>query len=1550
MNIKDFNEREFSDLVANFWQDEEKTVKNAESIIGLLKDGRVPSSSIIECFNKGISQLEETYFQIKRAAEDVISDDSLLSQDFSVSEYESRITEKHIRELKTIQARLVKFLQVQSDVKKYQDALVPFQNQARELLGSFEDLNVNDQRLQEENQREQVFFQALEKGEMIDDDDEFSNLILTNYNKKVYGGLLQRKYHIAEATEDLPENRCNVSQATYSGEEKQIKNDDNIDAGLGEITPDEDEISLPGTEVVRDNDDMQEDNNLGDNAKPDVISAPSQNSEGKSADATVVERLVDMPSVTSEPDKLEQTSDEFKPREAEEVSTQDLSSPSEMAEDASEVGLDIMTGRSPAEMASIALDKNNLPTDSDFMRIIEALLYSSPDNSEIWGANYLQAFLLAMAVKDDTAYPQCSKMSKKLALALDISVEEKYSRSGETITEVFGNDNDNLSLYLKYCACCHALLRPNQAYDTTLGGIATEMVHHCDGFPVADECTQFLHKLRETLDNADLNQGFTPDYISALTGNNIRAEKIKQLKDKANKFLVTPSYNAGIAALPIFANNVFGKKSDLYFCLEAVKLDDRDFSDDVTKKYHEINGTRRQTLEFDNNSVNNYIDNKWAEALKNSKGPRQLTSVARTQTVNRFQERLEVIREWINLGKGTVSEKIQKAHEIVVNLIKRILEVLSHCPNAGKGILENMFKHLSAVLAGKEQDYINNLLTDLLRTGYLVLDDSGFPIQILDINKQPICHYEGWRNMLKHISHPEFTLKNVAERIMTQDSDCFDNFDQLKYLVKCGVLSQDINSDAFNADVKQACLSAEKNRLDFMAVLALAFTYGYCDEEQEEYLQNCLEINQSNFYDMGKTKCWGGCWEQFIKTLKQSLEEHKQKTIEEWTRKISECQGKYTGEMARKWSNEAQRQIAQANVSAAEECLTHAEYNDNYELINQSDGAGANSVLSEFISMNDNLRSICNNATKIHGTTRFAKVGSDFIKSASDKTRDWGKRHFDSSKELLRFWPQVHPWMAKTELPNLLKELGFSLPSNCQVTQIEKAKELRNTVSAFKVTILPAEKHLRNYNHPISEFGTCLNSLNVVVLPGARTPEEIMEALNTLNLSEPTLILVNSPIKLDARRRFAYLLRSRGVKQQTALVVDQILCLYLALHDRASRLNIMLQCAIAFSVYQPFGNGSGAIPDEMFFGRAKELNQIVDHNGACIVYGGRQLGKTAILQRVAAFDNQPADKRFAIYINIQNCPAGSDSEQWFCHEMSETFSKYNLPELPNQCDTIEELCKHISLLFEQQKVKRLLLLIDEADKFFTSLATITPDMSMLVPLINLWKNLTIDFKCVWAGLHNVCRASKHVSNTAIAQFGEPLCIEPLSGRDALNLLQKPLSYLGVQLDERQCATLLANTNYYPGMVQLAGHILVDYLNGSEHYDVRRNPPFILQDKELGNIILNNDLRKQIRDKFNLSLELDQRYKALALTIVYLLSCSEREVFGAGEILNACDELKIQHLKGVTENEIYNLLIEMEKMGVLTQNNNMFKLRRRRFIKYIAENDGDLLDKLQSMSE
>ena len=69
------------------------------------------------------------------------------------------------------------------------------------------------------------------------------------------------------------------------------------------------------------------------------------------------------------------------------------------------------------------------------------------------------------------------------------------------------------------------------------------------------------------------------------------------------------------------------------------------------------------------------------------------------------------------------------------------------------------------------------------------------------------------------------------------------------------------------------------------------------------------------------------------------------------------------------------------------------------------------------------------------------------------------------------------------------------------------------------------------------------------------------------------------------------------------------------MHTSTRRFDTFAHLALPFTSdnpYTPFN--AGRVPREMFYGRKAELAQILDPDGPTFVFGGRQLGKSALLR------------------------------------------------------------------------------------------------------------------------------------------------------------------------------------------------------------------------------------------------------------------------------------------------------------------------------------------------
>ena len=553
--------------------------------------------------------------------------------------------------------------------------------------------------------------------------------------------------------------------------------------------------------------------------------------------------------------------------------------------------------------------------------------------------------------------------------------------------------------------------------------------------------------------------------------------------------------------------------------------------------------------------------------------------------------------------------------------------------------------------------------------------------------------------------------------------------------------------------------------------------------------------------------------------------------------------------------------------------------------------------------------------------------------------QDWTARLRDNSKALVTNWPTRKDTAAPIQIQSLLSGLGFDV---LKTTKVSGRKE-----EMWQINVKPTAKSLADYLHPIAAFGTQMKSpLQAIFLYGNYTEQQLVDTVTSMNLGAMSIVFIDRPIDAAGRRYIGEIFHTQKTGQNPFLLVDQVLLLYLAMHQETERLPALLKCTLPYATYQPFVRDGGSTADEMFCGRTLELATIIDPNGACVVYGGRQLGKTALLERAESRCSKPENKQYAVYSTIVRQKEESEVVETLLSDIKrKTDGKISL----KPCKTLREMCTQLSELFRSGQIVSMHLLIDEVDDFLSAIAD--EAYQPIQPLVDLKRETKNNFKFVIAGLHNVCRARNATKENGIfGQLGTPLCIKPLSPTDALQLLSKPLRFLGFQIDRYpHLETILTNTNYYPGILQFFGYILVETLTGqySKYYHAADgNPPFTLQRDQLGAVAKSADLHKSIKDKFRWSLELDPRYFMIArcITLLYHIFEDDRASgswrgFSVDDVMSVAEDYDIHCLSSVAKSEYIILMDEMVEMGILgkpDENTPTYRLRRSSFVDIIGE--------------
>jgi len=580
--------------------------------------------------------------------------------------------------------------------------------------------------------------------------------------------------------------------------------------------------------------------------------------------------------------------------------------------------------------------------------------------------------------------------------------------------------------------------------------------------------------------------------------------------------------------------------------------------------------------------------------------------------------------------------------------------------------------------------------------------------------------------------------------------------------------------------------------------------------------------------------------------------------------------------------------------------------------------------------------------------------------------RNWGfkaissrlpkDRNNKSSEELLFAWQSSKTNVSsqttsEKAVYTLLSKLGFPV-SGVKFQQVASKKH-----DIYEATMMPTKKQKLDYSHPISAFGTNIDEkIPIVYVFGNHGASEIISDLNEMQLRTSAILFIDAPLPIAVRREIVAKIKTeKSSLFSPFLIVDQTMILYLAMLEENERMLALLQCTLPYLNIQPFVNGAGSIPDEMFIGRKQELNQILSNDGPSILYGGRQLGKSALLHRAKSIKHDPNKKAYAIYIDARNQKTKGLLKQIIEQFRSEKLiSRFTKEEL--DYDTV---FSDIKQGFSRGSISELALYIDEADTFFDEFSKACE--KVLSIFLNLKRETHGKFRFLFAGLHNVMRFGNNMlNNNILPQLGTPLCITPLSTADAYKLIEMPLTYLGYHLNPDQMGLILANSLYFPGILHLIGYSIINatkglYLNGI--YNTSNNPPYQINDVSLQSIFYQEKINHEIEQKLEITLGLDPRYKKIAVIIAYLYHTEKSQIqdfqgFSLDRIKRFAEVEGLELISDLSNPDLKGLLTEMKDMGILqadpgTQN---YRFRKNSFRDIIAATEEKALEKLLSVNE
>lgn len=454
-------------------------------------------------------------------------------------------------------------------------------------------------------------------------------------------------------------------------------------------------------------------------------------------------------------------------------------------------------------------------------------------------------------------------------------------------------------------------------------------------------------------------------------------------------------------------------------------------------------------------------------------------------------------------------------------------------------------------------------------------------------------------------------------------------------------------------------------------------------------------------------------------------------------------------------------------------------------------------------------------------------------------------------------------------------------------------------------------------NAIVPAFGSSLNGqLRLLLVWGQQTPQTIINWVKQDTSDLPVLVCLFGTMSAEARGKLA--VATKDVPGKPVVVLDDAALAFLASQPDAS-ITTTMRILLPFSTTNPYvPQAEGNVPSEMFYGRTTELSELLARPGTSLVYGGRQLGKSALL-RAAQRRHTTNGSGVAVVVSTQ--PAQQAEEIWDLLRAALEREGIKPTRRDVRRDAYSATVAAVQAWLDANPGKRLLVLLDECDNYFDLDAN--DGFKQTTRMRDLRNQSDTRFKPVFAGLHEVARFAS-LPNQPFAHLGKPTPIGPLAPAEAFRLVTEPMAALGIKVDD-VAWRVLAYCNYQPILLQLVCQHIVKHVYATR--DDLTPLPVELAEDEFEKVWKSPDLVSEVSGKLRLTLDLDPRYGVVG-RVLGLAALDEPKVLTMStvQLREECENWWAAGFSSATEDEFRALLIEMVTLGVLAQEGPNWALR------------------------
>lgn len=958
--------------------------------------------------------------------------------------------------------------------------------------------------------------------------------------------------------------------------------------------------------------------------------------------------------------------------------------------------------------------------------------------------------------------------------------------------------------------------------------------------------------------------------------------------------------------------------------------------------------TRGGERQFDEKALNDLIDKLWAETstLNSRRKSEPLLNSQKIPIRNNCKEFIDVFLHWAELAQrnSNESDAYLIARNRMLNSLNELDSQITQLDKeprlgeyAGLVALSDAIADIKAILSG--QRHVHQFFYLDFVTSNQVELDTETTLPLLDESVSILPDYTLWERVRNHeatkISLAAYTEQVMEGRAM-REFDFGRQLILLRYLRTLDTLPEDVTLEKINALEEQVtanieAMPQEVRRMENSFNAEMEMAEGYDRFIELGTKDRILHEFREWYRPVADHGCNYGFYHRKMDACCAAVNAASEQLKGQYRERLMELRNTLPVSVLEKQENNILDVISdlieERVYSVADDYMRMAAEGQTTPPVSYMLSGSTTDYLGQFLGSYDDL---------------FRTYGISAGRPLYDLYTDYNPENSDrnriqkDARNMLRSWPRSQ-WRGEQNgrLKDFLAELDLDIQD---ITDLDSEKLSK------AVTIEAPAYSISEYEHPIALFGTRLSKdgFTLQLMFGRADREMILNKIRSYgSTGNPIILLLDYALSLPERRAIASMLKREGINTRTTLLIDRILAVFLAGIPKMGRMKALLQTALPFGRLNPYQISGAAVPPEMFMGRREELNSILNPNGTHIIYGGRQLGKSALLFRAKDQIDNRAMGYWGVVISLLN-QSSAEVPASICQELTQI---HFFPESPH-CADWDSLCNAIRerMNDEETPVHRLLLLLDEADAF-----TKSADSNLVIDqLLNLQAVTDNRFKFVLAGLHNVLRYSRQAldDNQSFIRLS-PTCIKPLKYVEGSELLEKPLFYLGFRMQPEHVALIsqiLSTCNYYPGLIHYYAYHLIDNMANAQQMG-REEPPYYLDETQIRNLLQDPKFNKQIIDKLFITLGVDAKegshYKILAYALAHCcLEDVEGASFGftAAELMHVCEQFNIASIVNLGEHTVQALLEEMTEMNVLraSQDHALFSFNRRNFLEMMGD--------------